>query len=65
MLLAGLPAEFRIALVAGNPRMEARYRLTERDLCMAGVDARIFATEDDATLWLGQREPFSSSRISP
>jgi hypothetical protein len=54
MLLAGLPAEFRLALVAANPRMEARYRVTERDLCMAGVDAKIFASEDIATRWLGE-----------
>jgi hypothetical protein len=52
MLLAGLPAEFRIALVAGTRRIAARYRDTERDLCTAGVDAKIFDSEDAAARWL-------------
>ena len=52
MVLAGLPPEFRIALVAGTGRIAARYHSTERDLCMAGVNAKIFETEDNATLWL-------------
>jgi hypothetical protein len=53
MVLVGLPAEFRIALVAGTSRIVACYRNTERDLCMAGVDAKVFETEDAATRWLG------------
>jgi len=30
----------------------ARYRDTERDLCIAGVDAKMFDTEDAAARWL-------------
>jgi len=52
MVLAGLPAEFKLALVAEGGRIAARYRDTERDLCIAGVDARMFETEDSATRWL-------------
>jgi hypothetical protein len=54
MVLAGLPAEFRIALVANGERIEARYRNTARDLSMAGVDAKLFETEDGAARWLGE-----------
>jgi hypothetical protein len=55
MVLAGLPAEFRIALVAESARVVARYRNTERDLCTAGVDAKIFETQNAATRWLDGR----------
>jgi hypothetical protein len=52
MVLAGLPAEFKLALVAPSGRIEARYRDTERDLCLAGVDTKMFETEDSAARWL-------------
>jgi hypothetical protein len=52
MVLAGLPAEFRIALVAETPRIAARYRTTENDLCLAGIHAKIFDAEDTAMRWL-------------
>jgi hypothetical protein len=52
MVLAGLPAEFKIALVADSGRIEARYRDTERDLCLAGIDAKMFETEYSAARWL-------------
>jgi hypothetical protein len=39
-------------LVANNERIEAKYRNTERDLCMAGVEAKIFETQHAATRWL-------------
>ena len=52
MLLAGIPADFKIALVAGTPRIEARYRDARRDLCLANVNTRIFDNENEATLWL-------------
>jgi hypothetical protein len=55
MVLAGLPAEFRIALVAASERIGSRYRNTERDLCAGGVDAKIFDSEDGAQRWLGRR----------
>ena len=52
MVLAGLPSEFKLALVAENSRVAARYRDTERDLSMAGVQAKMFDTEDAAACWL-------------
>jgi hypothetical protein len=52
MVLAGLPAGFRIALVADSDRVRARYLNTERDLRMAGVDAQMFPTEEGAAHWL-------------
>jgi hypothetical protein len=54
MVLAGLPAEFRLALVTDNDSIEARYRNTERDLCAAGVDAKVFASPEGATRWLDE-----------
>jgi predicted GTPase len=53
MVLAGLPAEFRVALVAEDYHIAARYRTTERDLCNAGLDAKMFPTAEGATRWLG------------
>jgi len=55
MTLAGLPAEFRIALLADTDAIAARYGKTERDLCAAGIDARMFDDKDGALRWLGQR----------
>jgi hypothetical protein len=55
MVLAGLPAEFRVALVAANERIVVRYRNSERDLCAAGVDAKMFDSDDGAQRWLGRR----------
>jgi hypothetical protein len=52
MVLAGLPAEFRVALVAETRRVVARYRDTERDLCLAGIDTKMFDSEDAAARWL-------------
>ncbi len=56
MVLAGLPAEFKLALVAASDRVEATYRNAQRDLCAAGMTARLFDSEDDATRWLGSAE---------
>ena len=60
MLLAGLPLGFRIALVAGTPAIQARYRTAQRDLALAGVDARLFESEAEAIGWL--EGPDRSSR---
>ena len=54
MLLAGLPPEFKMAVVADAAPIEARYRSVERDLCSAGVDAKLFETEDGALRWLDE-----------
>jgi hypothetical protein len=57
MVLAGLPSEFRLALLAETARIAARYRDTERDLRRAGVDAKMFDTEDAAARWLNDIGP--------
>ena len=55
MVLAGLPAEFCIALIADSEPIAARYRKTEHDLRTAGVDAKMFDDEEGARGWLQQR----------
>ena len=52
MLLAGIPRDFRLALVAESTNVAAAYRIAQRDLCAAGVAARLFDSEQDATSWL-------------
>ena len=52
ILLAGIAPGFRIALVARDQRVEARYRICVRDLRLANVDAKLFTTENEARLWL-------------
>jgi hypothetical protein len=52
MVLAGLPSEFKMALLAETARIAARYRDTERDLCAAGVKAKMFDSEPAAARWL-------------
>src|SRR5258708_29892282 len=52
MLLAGIPAGWKLALVADTPAGEARHRDAQRDLTMAGGDPRPFATGQEAPSWL-------------
>ena len=52
ILLAGIAPGFRIALVAADQRVEARYRICVRDLRLANVDAKLFTSENEARLWL-------------
>jgi hypothetical protein len=52
MVLAGLPANFKLALVAASPRVAVTYRDARRDLCAAGVTTRMFESEEDAARWL-------------
>ena len=52
MLLAGIPEGFRIALVAATPSIRSRYRDTHSDLALAGVEARLCESEEEATQWL-------------
>jgi len=52
MLLAGIPSDFKLALVAASERVGRTYRNAQRDLCAAGVTARLFDSEQDATRWL-------------
>ena len=51
MLLAGIPADFRIAFAAPRPIGE-RYKQAMRDLRLAGVEAGIFESEAEAVRWL-------------
>jgi hypothetical protein len=52
MLLAGIPRDFRLALVAASTHVAAAYRLAQRDLCAVGVTTRMFDSVRDATNWL-------------
>ena len=52
MLLAGISPDFKLALLAENPRIKMLYRNAQRDLSLAGVDAKLFDREEDADRWL-------------
>ena len=52
MVLAGIPADFRLALVIALRRALAIYGNTERDLNAAGIKTRLFGTEQEAVRWL-------------
>lgn len=52
MVLAGIPKEFRLALVAALPRVAQTYALTQRDFNAAGIKTRVFENEADAVWWL-------------
>ena len=52
MVLAGIPPDFKLALVAPSDRVEFSYRNAQRDLCAAGVLTRVFESEDEARRWL-------------
>ena len=54
MILAGLPRNFRLALVVAAPDVARTYHLAQRDFTAAGVTTRLFESEDDATRWLTQ-----------
>ena len=55
MVLAGLPAHFRLAVVVALPRAAPIYGNTERDLNAAGIPTRLFEKEEEALLWLAGR----------
>lgn len=57
MLLAGIPADFRLALVADSCAIADCYRQVMGDLKLAAVDARMFADEDEALGWLTGPDP--------
>jgi hypothetical protein len=52
ILLAGIPSDFKIALLAPTQLIQATYRNAQRDLAMAGVDAKLFDSEAEAVCWL-------------
>ena len=53
MILAGIPDDFRLALVAAAPRVKHVYRDAQRDFTAAGATTRLFDTEEEAARWLG------------
>jgi len=53
MALAGVPANFRLALVAMTPSLIAVYDTAVVEASRLGINARRFMTEDDAARWLG------------
>lgn len=52
MVLAGVPENLRLAVVAGPQGITNPYRRVARELSRAGITTRLFASEADATLWL-------------
>jgi hypothetical protein len=67
MLLAGIPAGFRLALVTDVPRVTALFAYLERDLLVLGVHARSFGHESEAVDWLrksASRTPTEDERAS-
>lgn len=60
ILLAGIPASFKIALMAATPLIRARYRNAQHDLALAGVDAKLFESETEAVWWLAG--PYSTAQ---
>lgn len=57
MILAGIPEDFRLALVIALPRVAWAYGKTRRDLEAAGITTRLFENEEDAARWLdGERQ---------
>ena len=52
IVLAGISAGFRLALVVSSPRMAYAYRNTGRDLNAAEIRTRLFDNEDEALRWL-------------
>lgn len=55
IVLAGIPAGFRLALVAPLPRTAHIYRNTHGDFNAAGVRTCMFEKEEDAVRWLDER----------
>ncbi len=55
MLLAGIPRDFRLALVTASAEVAATYHAAPSDICAAGVAARLFDSRQDATHWLEGR----------
>ena len=51
LVVVGVPANFRLALVPGTPRTRAVYQKSEGELRATGLDARFFENEDLAARW--------------
>ena len=61
MVLAGIPSDFRLALVTPSDRVEFTYRNAQRDLCAAGITTRVFEREDEARGWLDSTDAGTAS----
>ena len=55
--LAQIPAEFKLALIPSTHAIEAIYREAQRHLRAAGLNAWVFAEEEEAVDWLEGRAP--------
>jgi hypothetical protein len=65
MLLAGIPAGFRIALVTGNRAIERMFHDVRSDLRVLDIEAGIYATEKAAVEWLlAERASKADPRIA-
>lgn len=62
MVLAGIPPDFKLALVAPSDRVEFSYRNAQRDLCAAGITTRVFEREDAARAWLDSADVSTHAR---
>lgn len=51
--MAGLPQDFRLALVA-TPETQAVYALAEEAARHSGIKAKLFQTEEEAVSWLNE-----------
>ena len=51
MVLAGISAGFRLALVVSSPRVAYAYRNAGRELNAAEIRTRLFDNEDEALRW--------------
>jgi len=61
MVLAGIPHDFRLALVAALPRVAQTYARTQRDFNAAGIKTRVFDNEEHAERWL--EDGYDGSRL--
>ena len=53
MVLAGIPPDFRLGVLATSARVAEAYRHIERDATAVGLATRVFDSEEDALAWLG------------
>jgi hypothetical protein len=63
MILAGIPAQFKLALLTNGLRLQALFRELQVDLRRLKVDAEVFGDEERALAWLrGMSEPAARER---
>ena len=52
MVLAGIPADFKLGVVAATAGVREAYRNVERDATAVGIATKVFPSEEDALTWL-------------